>query len=115
MGARHGHNYAKDATLTEEGTGGEYGDDQRLVRGGEKEARGVRGAHCRWLTEFPKPVVHLDDTGDGTGVVTEKDTTKGGEGGHGNASDLALCAGGTNAPACSDWTTRHGERVECGG
>ena len=94
--------------LTEEGAGGQEGDDEGLATRREMEAKGVSGKVCGTNTKGAQPVVHLDDTGDGTGVVTEKDTTKGGEGGHGNASDLALCAGGTNAPACSYWTTRHG-------
>ena len=62
------------------------------------------------VTKGAEPIVHLHETGDGTGVVTEEDTTKGGEGSHGDASELVLGAGGTNAPACSDWTTRHDAR-----
>ena len=54
------------------------------------EAKGVSGKVCGADTKGAQPVVHLDDTGDGTGVVTEEDTTEGGEGSHGNAGQLVL-------------------------
>ena len=96
--------------LTEEGAGGKEGDDEGLATRGEMEAKRVSGKVCGTNTKGAQPVVHLDDTGDGTGVVTEEDTTKGGKGSHGNACHPALGAGGTNAPACSNWTTRHDAR-----
>ena len=106
MGARHGHNYAKDATLTEEGTGGEDGDDERLLARGEVEAEGMVGAVGR-VTKGAEPVVHLHETGDGTGVVTEEDTTKGGEADHGNTSEAVLWSGGADTGTGGCWTTRH--------
>lgn len=72
----------------------------------ERLVLGIGGS----FTESTEPVVHLDDTRDGTGVVTEEDTTEGGKGGHGDASELVLGGGGTDAPTCSNWTTSHDER-----
>ena len=93
--------------LTKEGTGGEDGDDEGLLARGEVEAKGMVGAVGR-VTKGAEPVVHLHETGDGTGVVTEEDTTEGGEGGHGDARKLVLVAdGGTDALTSCDGTTCH--------
>ena len=93
---------------TEEGTGGKDGDDEGLVGGGKGIAGGICGGVRGGLTESAKPVVHLDDTRDGTGVVAEEDTTEGGEGGHGDARKLVLVAdGGTDALTRCDGTTCH--------
>ena len=100
--------------LTEEGAGGEDGDYERLLVRGEVVTEGDVGV-SGVVTEGAQPVVHLDDTRDGAGVVTEEDTTEGSEGSHGYTGEFVLASGGTDTSACSDWTTRHGERVECGG
>ncbi len=94
-------------TLTEEGTGRQDGDHERLAGRGKVEAERVGLEVVSGDTEGAKPVSHLDDTRDGTGVVTEKDTTKGSKGSHSNTGHPALGAGDTDAPACSNWTARH--------
>ena len=93
--------------LTEEGTSGEDGDYKRLSGRGQVVTDRVGSGVAGLDTELAKPVIHLDDTRDRTGVVAEEDTTEGGEGSHGDARQLVLGAGGTNAPACRYWTTRH--------
>ena len=72
---------------TKEGASGEDRDDERLFVGRKHVAEGVG---CRLLTKSPEPVVHCNDAGDGAGIVTVEDTTKGSEGGHDDTCESAL-------------------------
>ena len=74
MGARHGHNYAKDATLTEEGTGGEDGGDEGLLAGGDHVAGRVVVRVVGGLAKKTEKVLHGGDARDGASVVAEEDT-----------------------------------------
>ena len=59
---------------TEEGTSGQDGDDEGLLRRSD-------GTHPTGVgfTEHAQPVLHGLDTRDDTGIITKEDTTKGGE------------------------------------
>ena len=96
---------------TEEGARGEDGDDERLAVGREVVAVLVGRRVGGGVTVDLEPVLHLLDAGDDTGVVTEEDTAKGGEGGHGDAGQLVLGAGHADTPASCNRTTRHDERA----
>lgn len=72
---------------TEESTNREDRDDQRLGGRGDGVATGVGGGR---LTELSEPGIHLLDTADHTGIVTEEDTTKRAERDHENTNKFAL-------------------------
>ena len=59
---------------TEEGTSGQDGDDEGLLRRSD-------GTHPTGVgfTEHAQPVLHGLDTRDDTGIITKEDTTEGGE------------------------------------
>lgn len=99
--------FGRPTVLTEEGTGGEDGSDEGLLGGRDHVTGRMNDEIGGWLSEETKPVLHRGDTRDGTGVITEQDTTKGGEGDHENTSYLALGGIGTNAAAGYCWTTCH--------
>ena len=86
--------------LTEESTSGEDGGDEGLLRGRDHVTGGMGYEICSRLSEKTKPILHCGDTRDSTSVITEEDTTEGGEGSQGDARQLVLGAGGTDAPAC---------------
>ena len=111
MGARHGHNYAKDATLTEEGTGGEDGGDEGLLGRGDHVAGGVVLDVGGGRTEETEEVLHGGDTRDGTGIITEEDTGEGSEGDHEDTGELVLGCIGTDAGAGRSRTASHCEGV----
>lgn len=104
---RHKDKTQLKVTLTKEGTRRQDRSDQRLFGGGDHVARGMVKGIGGWLTKETKPVLHGSDTRDGTGVITEKDTSKGREGDHEDAGELALGSIGTEARASCCGTTRH--------
>ena len=95
--------------LTEEGTGGEDGGDEGLLAGGDHVTGGVVGEVGGGLTKETEEVLHGGDTRDGTGVVSEEDTGKGGEADHENASGFVLGGIGTEARTRCSGTTSHDE------
>ena len=98
----------KRSLLTKEGACGEDGNDKGLVGGGDHPRVGGRvGGTGFVLSEGPEPVVHGNDTGDGTGVVAVEDAAKGGEGDHEDANGTVLRGGGTDACACYCGTAGH--------
>jgi hypothetical protein len=62
--------------LTKEGTGGEDGYDERSLRRSDSIAtgKGVRDRNA--VTKSFKPVGHLLEPRDGTGIITEEDSSK---------------------------------------
>ena len=112
---------------TEESTGGQDGDDEGLLGGGDGARSGGVG-----FAKGTQPILHGLDTGNDTGIITEEDTTEGGEeglqrgrwsesgGGPGvmekvetnreNTSPNVPGCVGTDAGACSGSSSSHGCR-----
>lgn len=88
---------------TEEGTGGEDGDNQGLLRGSDGRGRDGR--------EFGLEVVHGQDTRDGTGVITIEDTTEGHKQADENGGPVTGVSDGMVLRASSERTMRRRERL----
>ena len=98
--------------LTEECTSREDGGDEGLLGRSDHVASWVVcQVGCR-ATEEAQPVLHGGDTRDGTGIVTEQDTSEGGEADHEDASKLVLWGIGTEARTRRSGTTCHDVRLE---
>jgi hypothetical protein len=64
---------------TKESTCGQDGDNKRLLGGRDGIASRIIGRDGDGMAKGAEPVFHGLDTRDGTGIITEEDTTKGGE------------------------------------
>jgi hypothetical protein len=63
-------------SLTKEGTGGKDGYDERSLRRSDPIATGKGLRDRNAVTKSFKPVRHLLEPGDGTGIITEEDSSK---------------------------------------
>jgi len=59
------------------------------------------------VTKSFKPVRHLLDPRNGTGIITEEESSKCSETSHKNASYVTLGGIGPDAPTHINWTTWH--------
>lgn len=93
--------------LTEESTSRKDRGDEGLLGRGDGKTERVGSTDGDGFTEELEPVLHGGDARDGTGIITEEDTSEGSERDHEDTREFGLGSIGTNASACSNRTSRH--------